>query len=169
MLSRHTHVVSDLATSNAHLARKPLLAHSWRSKVSGTNSCPCGRTVNRSEQARSSRHVVKVFAATATSARPKASPKKRKQVEPLLVAEDVSKSHDGQRFLFENLNFTVSRGDRLALVGPNGAGKSSLFNLLSGAFSHSLPFMHWHSSEPLSFTVGQMFDIVVKWCRCRST
>lgn len=133
MLSRHTHVVSDLATSNTRLARKPLLAHSWRSKVSGNNSCPCGRTVNSSEQARSSRYVVKVFAATATSARPKASPKKRKQVEPLLVAEDVSKSHDGQRFLFENLNFTVSRGDRLALVGPNGAGKSSLFNLLSDA------------------------------------
>lgn len=168
MLSRHTHVVSDLATSNTHLARKPLWARSWRSKpVSGTNSCPCGRTVNRKEQARSSRHVVK--AATATSPRPKASPKKRKQVEPLLVAEDVSKSHDGQRFLFENLNFTVSRGDRLALVGPNGAGKSSLFNLLSGAFSHSLPFIHRRSSETLFFTVGQMLDIVVMWCRCRST
>jgi ATPase subunit of ABC transporter with duplicated ATPase domains len=168
MLSRHTHVVSDLATSNAHLARKPLLAHSWRSKVSG-NSCPCGSTVHSSEQARSSRRAVKVFAATATSPRPKASPKKRKQVEPLLVAEDISKSHDGQRFLFENLNFTVSRGDRLALVGPNGAGKSSLFNLLSGAFSHSWRFMHWHSNEPLSCTVGQMLDIVVMWCRCRST
>lgn len=139
MHSRHTHVVSDLVTSNTHLARKSLSAHSWRSKISGTNSCPCSRTVKSSEQARSSRHVVKVFAATATSPRPKASPKKRKQVEPLLVAEDVSKSHDGQRFLFENLNFTVSRGDRLALVGPNGAGKSSLFNLLSGALTACQP------------------------------
>lgn len=159
MLSRHTHVVSDLGTSHTHLARKPLLAHSWRSKVSGTNSCPCGRTVHSSEQARSSRHVVKVFAATATSPRPKASAKKRKQVEPLLVAEDVSKSHDGQRFLFENLNFTVSRGDRLALVGPNGAGKSSLFNLLSGAFSHSLPVIHWHSSKRLSTTLGRCLTL----------
>lgn len=84
-------------------------------------------TANRRQQ-----HVVHAAAATASAPRPKTSSKKRKQVEPLVVVEDISKSHDGQRFLFDGLSFTVARGDRLALVGPNGAGKSSLFNLLSG-------------------------------------
>lgn len=42
--------------------------------------------------------------------------------EPLLVVEDLSKSHDGDTQLFTNVSFTISRGDRLAFVGPNGSG-----------------------------------------------
>jgi ATP-binding cassette subfamily F protein 3 len=36
----------------------------------------------------------------------------------------------GGRVLFENASFTVTHGDRVALVGPNGAGKSTLFSLV---------------------------------------
>src|SRR5580698_9201628 len=38
----------------------------------------------------------------------------------------------GQRTILDNLNFTIERGDRIALVGANGAGKSTLIRLLSG-------------------------------------
>jgi ATP-binding cassette subfamily F protein 3 len=37
----------------------------------------------------------------------------------------------GQKTILENLNFTIERGDRIALVGANGAGKSTLIRLLS--------------------------------------
>jgi ATP-binding cassette subfamily F protein 3 len=38
----------------------------------------------------------------------------------------------GEKRVLEDVNFTVERGDRIALVGVNGAGKSTLIRLLSG-------------------------------------
>src|SRR5277367_5571886 len=37
----------------------------------------------------------------------------------------------GEKLILDNLNFTIERGDRIALVGANGAGKSTLIRLLS--------------------------------------
>jgi ATP-binding cassette subfamily F protein 3 len=46
--------------------------------------------------------------------------------------QSVAKSY-GEKQVFENVSFTVNRGDRIALVGINGAGKSTLIKLLAGA------------------------------------
>ena len=50
-----------------------------------------------------------------------------------LVVEcsDVAKSY-GAKEVFRDVNFTIQRGDRIALVGVNGAGKSTLIRLLTG-------------------------------------
>ncbi len=37
----------------------------------------------------------------------------------------------GQKQILRNVNFTIERGDRIALVGPNGAGKSTLIRMLA--------------------------------------
>ncbi len=42
-----------------------------------------------------------------------------------LICKDVKKSY-GDHLIFENVNFTINRGDKVAFVGKNGAGKSTL-------------------------------------------
>ncbi|MDX5436222.1 MAG: ABC-F family ATP-binding cassette domain-containing protein [Pontibacter sp.] len=48
-----------------------------------------------------------------------------------LSAENISKSF-GDRWLFKNLNFGISQGQRVVLVGVNGSGKTTLLNILAG-------------------------------------
>jgi len=48
-----------------------------------------------------------------------------------LSAENISKSF-GDRWLFKNLNFGISQGQRIVLVGVNGSGKTTLLNVLAG-------------------------------------
>lgn len=39
-----------------------------------------------------------------------------------------------EKYIFRNLNFKISKGERLAIVGINGAGKSTLVKLMTGLF-----------------------------------
>ncbi len=48
----------------------------------------------------------------------------------VIKAENLSKNY-GELNVFENLNFIINRGERVALVGVNGAGKSTLLRILS--------------------------------------
>jgi len=51
-------------------------------------------------------------------------------MKPLLTVKNLSKTFDG-KYLFKNLNFTVSRGERLAVSAPNGAGKTTLIRIIN--------------------------------------
>jgi ATP-binding cassette, subfamily F, member 3 len=51
------------------------------------------------------------------------------------IVEELSgiyKSYDNAEFVLENIDFTISRGEKIAFVGPNGAGKSTLTRIIAG-------------------------------------
>src|SRR5580658_8826240 len=52
----------------------------------------------------------------------------------VVTVENLSKSY-GEKEVLKGVNFTIERGDRVALVGHNGAGKSTLIRLLTGVES----------------------------------
>jgi ATP-binding cassette subfamily F protein 3 len=59
---------------------------------------------------------------------PQPAPSGRTVVE----VRDLAKSY-GEKNVLSGVNFTIDRGDRVALVGVNGAGKSTLIRMLSGS------------------------------------
>lgn len=49
----------------------------------------------------------------------------------IFEAEDLGKAY-GQKQIFDDVDFIVQRGDRIALLGQNGQGKTTLAKILSG-------------------------------------
>lgn len=49
----------------------------------------------------------------------------------VLTVTDLTKSFDGNT-LFNNINFDIKRGERVALIGNNGTGKTTILKLING-------------------------------------
>jgi branched-chain amino acid transport system ATP-binding protein len=52
--------------------------------------------------------------------------------DAILSIQNLSKSFEGNQ-VFNDISFSVERGELSAIIGPNGAGKTTLFNLITGA------------------------------------
>ncbi len=50
----------------------------------------------------------------------------------MIEIKDLSFGYSGGGRIFNDLNFSLKKGERIGLVGPNGAGKSTLFYLIMG-------------------------------------
>ena len=53
---------------------------------------------------------------------------------PVLETRDLRMAFGGL-VVFENLNFSLRRGERHAIIGPNGAGKTTFVSLVTGLLS----------------------------------
>lgn len=66
-----------------------------------------------------------------------------------LQVQDLSYIHPNKDLLFQNINFTISAGEKCAIVGNNGVGKSTLLGIMAGkipsatgnVLSDSLPYL----------------------------
>jgi ATPase subunit of ABC transporter with duplicated ATPase domains len=80
---------------------------------------------------------------------------------PLRSAEALAVRHlrktYGPRCLFHDLNVTLLRGSRVAVVGTNGAGKTTLFRILLGEESADAGEVRWASDVRIA-TLSQARD-----------
>ncbi len=53
-----------------------------------------------------------------------------------VITENVGKSY-GEHLVFDNANFTIHRGDKVAFVGKNGEGKSTMIKCIMKEIEHS--------------------------------
>lgn len=67
-----------------------------------------------------------------------------------LILKDLSQTYDGVNYIYKNLDLTLERGQKIALVGPNGAGKSTLLKVLAGV----LPFQSGERKLGFDVEVG---------------
>ena len=65
----------------------------------------------------------------------------RKLPQPLLVLDGVAAGYGARRVL-DGLQFTISPGDRIALLGANGAGKSTLIKVLAAELAPQAGELH---------------------------
>jgi ATP-binding cassette subfamily F protein uup len=91
---------------------------------------------------------------------------------PILNAQGLSKRY-GVASLFQNISFTISRGDRIGLIGPNGSGKSTLLEILSARVKPesgevairkgtSLAYVHQISEFPPESTCRSVIESAIE-------
>ncbi len=52
-------------------------------------------------------------------------------MQPVVEAKDLASGYNGKA-TWQNANFSVRKGEFVAVIGPNGAGKTTLFRMLLG-------------------------------------
>ena len=64
-----------------------------------------------------------------------------------LALTHISSGYGAGPAVLDDVNFTIQRGERVAVVGPNGAGKSTLFKVIVGLLPHRTGdvLVHGHS------------------------
>ncbi|TKI90909.1 ABC-F family ATP-binding cassette domain-containing protein, partial [Bacillus wiedmannii] len=62
------------------------------------------------------------------------------------------------RILFENVNFTIQHGEKIAIIGPNGSGKTTLLKMIMG--NETAEGEVWISpSANIGYLTQEVFDL----------
>ncbi len=69
-------------------------------------------------------------------------PEGRRSGREVLAVRELAKAYGG-REVFSGVNFTVQRGEKIALLGVNGAGKTTLARILAGVEPPSRGSLEW--------------------------
>lgn len=84
----------------------------------------------------------------------------RKVGKRFLEVKELSKGY-GDRILFENANFTIGYGEKIALVGENGSGKTTFLNMVMGQEMYDGEL--WLSpTAQIGYLTQNVFDLPLK-------
>ena len=97
-------------------------------------------------------------------------PKKRKVVrfdfrdpprsgDQVAVVDHISKRY-GSHVIYDDLNLTIRRGERWAVMGRNGAGKTTLLKMVAGALTPDDGSIRLGASVKLGYFAQQSLDIL---------
>jgi ATPase subunit of ABC transporter with duplicated ATPase domains len=97
-------------------------------------------------------------------------PKKRRLVEfdfrqpprsgdKVAVLENVRKAY-GARVVYDDLNLTIRRGERWAVMGRNGAGKTTLLRMVAGVLTPDSGEVRLGASLKLGYFAQQALDLL---------
>lgn len=75
---------------------------------------------------------------------------KKTPAKIMLEAKDLTFGYEASNPLFQNLSFTLHKGQCLAIIGKNGKGKSTLLNTIAGELSLLHGNFHWHPETTLA-------------------
>ena len=75
-----------------------------------------------------------------------------------ILSEAFVRSRREYRTILDDLDFTVSDGDRIALLGRNGAGKTTLLRVLSGAFQPTEGTLEVHGTRQALLNLSLGFN-----------
>jgi len=75
----------------------------------------------------------------------------------LITARSISKSYDNLQVI-NNLDFSIRRGEKIAMLGPNGVGKSTLIKLLIGQIKPDSGVVEWNPMNKLGYYSQEFED-----------
>jgi ATP-binding cassette, subfamily F, member 3 len=75
----------------------------------------------------------------------------------LITARSISKSYDTLQVI-KDLNFSIRRGEKIAMLGPNGVGKSTLIKLLIGQIKPDAGVVEWNPMNRLGYYSQEFED-----------
>ncbi len=84
---------------------------------------------------------------------------KLQSTEHILQVKDLAKSY-GDIQVFENVKFSLRRGDRAAIVAPNGVGKTTLLKILAGVQPATTGSYHWGHAVEIGYFAQQQKEIL---------
>ena len=76
-------------------------------------------------------------------------------------------SEEGEISALDNISFSVSKGEFVAIIGPSGCGKSTLLSLISGLYpvEHGNIIFHGNNEKQTNTNIGYMLqkDHLFEW------
>ena len=91
----------------------------------------------------------------------------------MLILQNITYIHPNKDLLFDNINLSINKQNRIALVGNNGAGKSTIFKLITGELTPQEGAIHFRTGakigtalqmvpkDKLNLTVQEYFETAV--------